>query len=224
MNIVPQDLSTILRSLGRAFVCRADGWTPELGVALELEHLGDTEGDVTIAHNAEVAGLTLPELTGPAFHEADFTGENPVVEMPLYLTSPALRATVSPSGLASGGLSARVPPIEHTLVIFPEGLILERDAQKKPHRYPLDYTAGNWTLNGVALTAAQLALLDMSVWFWRGFFNRPSRVFKGGPGDERKEIDTVSFQVEHHADMPEGHHLWTLGDPADAGIDIEGGS
>lgn len=216
-NFELKTLAEVLRSYGRGVVFRAERWDPETGDPLALVHLGDTEGDIVFNPQAEVTGLTLPELTGPAIHEADSTGENPTLELPLFLADPALYPIVSPNGSAHGGRSNRVAAAEHTLAIFPEALFGES-------REALVCTNGAWTLGGVALTSAQLALLDAALWLWRGFFSRPPRSFKGGAGDARKNIETVTFQVMHHDSMPEGHKLYTTGDPADSGIDLEGGS
>lgn len=225
------DLAAVVRSWGRGVVFHAvDGsgapvrWSPGDGPLL-LAHLGDTEGDINIATNAETAGLTTPELTGPAVHEFDYTGENPVVEIPLYLTDPDLLALCSPSGSGQAGRSRRSAPAEHTLVIFPEPLFLITDPSTGiVTSGTLDLTSGVWSLNGTQLDAAQLALLDASFWLWRGVFNRPPRRFLGGAGDARKNIETVSFQGMHHPDMPEGMHLYTTGDPVGLGIDVEFGS
>lgn len=215
MNLL--DLNEVLRTYGRGVVFRGVRWDPGEGSPIVLAHLGDTEGDIAFTPNSEVAGFTLPELTGPAMHEGTYTGENPTLELPLFLADPALLPTVSPKGSAHAGRSARTAVAEHVLVIFPEALFGESRAQ-------LTVTAGAWTLGGVPLTAAQLALLDTALWLWRGFFNRPPRRWLGGPGDASKNIESVSFQVMHHPGMPEGHKLYTVGDPHDYAIDLEGGS
>lgn len=216
-NFTLQDLADILRSFGRGVVFRSARWDPELGNPLALTHLGDTEGDIVFNPNAEVVGLTLPEVTGPAMHEGDYTGENPSLELPIFLADPALLPTLSPKGSAHAGRSSRSQVAEHTLAIFPESLFGE-------NREALLCTAGAWTLGGVALTPAQLAILDNALWLWRGYFNRPSRRWLGGPGDARKNIEPVVFNVMHHSAMPEGHKLFTIGDPTDSSIDLEGGS
>jgi hypothetical protein len=218
------DLSQVIRSWGRGVVFRAPKWSPGDG-PLSLTHLGDTEGDINIATNGETAGLTVPELTGPAVHEFDYTGENPVIEIPLYLTDPTLLALVSPSGSAQAGRSRRSAPVEHTLAIFPEPLFLVTDPTTGiVTSGTLELSGGSWTLDSVALDAAQLTFLDMSFWLWRAVFTRPPRKFHGGAGDARKNIETVSAQGMHHPDMPEGMHLYTMGDPTALGIDIEFGS
>jgi hypothetical protein len=224
MDLNLLNLNNVVRSWGRGVVFRGPIWTPGLGDPLVLTHLGDTEGDIAVQTNAQVEGLTTPELTGAAMHEADYVGENPTVEIPLYLADPTLRALVSPAGSRSGGRSRRSAVAEHTLAIFPEQLFLAPNVAGEMQAYQLEFTAGEWLINGEAIDAAQEQLLGFSVWLWRGFFSRPPITFKGGAGDERKTIETVTFQVMHHPDMPEGHHLYTIGDPAAADIDVEGGS
>jgi hypothetical protein len=217
------DLSTIIRSWGRGVIFRAPRWSPGDG-PLAMTHLGDTEGDIKIATNAEMASLTLPELTGPAPHEVDYTGEAPTIEIPMFLTDPTHRALVSPSGSANAGRSRRSAPAEHTLAIFPEEVFLKPDGTGIVQAYTLGLSGGAWTVNGVAATAAQLVLLGQVFWAWRVIFSRPPITFHGGAGDARKQIETVTAMLAHHPDMPEGHHLYTIGDPLDASIDIETGS
>lgn len=216
------DLTTIRRRMGRGVVMYANRW--DRNGALALTHLGDTEGDIAIATNPEVAALTTPELTGPAAHEADYTGENPMVEIPLYLADPTLLAIVSPTGANSAGATRRRAVQEYTLVILPEALFLVNNESGAPERKQLAFTGGVWTLDGQPLSAEQEELLGLSMWFWRGYFNRPPRSFRGGAGDAGKAIETVSFQAMHNGAMPEGHMLYTIGDPAEAEINLEGES
>lgn len=199
-------------------------WDPEQGDEINLVHLGDTEGDITITPNAEVVGLTLPEITGPAMHTADFTGENPTIEIPLYLADPALLTVISPSASPHGGNSMRQPAREVTLVVLPEGLFLKENADGTKSRATLSFDGGTWEIDGDPLSARQEELLAMAHWFWRCVFNRPPRRFRGGPGNDSKNIETVTAMALHHEAMPEGHALFTVGDPAEASIDIEGGS
>lgn len=220
MDLNQQNLNQVKRSLGKGIVFYADRWDPTQPLA--LAHLGDTEGDISFSPNAEVATLQLPEVSGPAPHEADYTGEAPTLEMPIYLADPALMAVISPSGAGSAGRTLRRAAKEYTLAVFPEALFIDGDFE----RATLAYAAGDWTLGGEALSAAQEELLATSLWLWRVVFNRPPRRFLGGAGDARKQIETVSALVMHHPELPEGHHLYTLGDPALATppIDIEGAS
>lgn len=216
------DVSALIASYGRGVVFYAPKWVPADG-PLAMTQLGVTEGDITITPNGATAGLTLPELTGPAVHEMDYLGENPVVEIPLYLADPALIAIVSPSGSAHVGRSRRGPVKEYTLAIFPEALFLTDDAEGIVHEQTVAFDGtGVWKFNNVVLDAERQRLLDASVWLWRVVFNRPTRRFRGGAGDDKKNIETVSTQSMHHPDLPEGHHILTTGDPFDSGIDLNG--
>lgn len=216
------DLSALLRSFGRGIIMYADKWD---GVTpLNLTHLADTEGDIVVNTNGETAALTLPELTGPAAHEMDFTGENPVIEVPIFLADPALHAIISPMGSSSGGRSRRGRMKEYTFAIFPEELFVGEDENNLPVRRALEFGGGVWNIDGQPLTAAEEELLGNAFWLWRGVFSRPSRRFRGGAGDEKKNIETVTISGLYHPDMPDGHRLYTTGDPADAGINLEGAS
>lgn len=217
------DVADQLRSFGRGVVFYADKW--DRVTPLALAHLGDTEGDIVINTNGETATLTLPELTGPAAHETDFLGENPTIEVPLYLADPALSAIVSPQGTVSGGRSRRGRVKEYTFVIFPEALFVGDDpVTNLPVRRVLNFGAGVWTIDGDPLTADEQALLDNAFWLWRGSFSRPSRRFRGGAGDEKKNIETVTIQGMYHADMPDGARLYHIGDPAEIDVNLEGES
>lgn len=221
-NLNLASVAALVASYGRGVVFYADKWDPAVG-ALAMTQLGVTEGDIAVNPNGATAGLTIPELTGPAVHEMDYLGENPVVEVPLYLADPALIAVVSPSGSAHAGRSRRGPVKEYTLAIFPEALFLQADAQGIVSDKTVAFDAGGaWTFNSVPLDATRQQWLDASFWLWRCVFNRPTRRFRGGAGDEKKNIETVSTQTMHHPDLPEGHHLYTTGDPFASGIDLNG--
>lgn len=214
-------VANLIASYGRGVVFRSDKWVPNDG-PLSLTQLGVTEGDIAVNPNAATAKLTFPELTGPAAHEMDYLGEDPTIEIPLYLADPTLIAVVSPSGSAHAGRSRRGPVAEHTLVVIPEGIFLEAtDGIVGDFDVAFD-DAGVWTFNGVALNTERQRLLDASFWLWRCVFNRPPRRFRGGAGDDRKNIETVSVVAMHHPDLPEGHHIYTTGDPFAQSIDLNG--
>lgn len=221
-NLTLAAVAGLITTYGRGIVFRSSKWIPNDG-ALALTQLGITEGDISVNPNAATAKLTIPELTGPAAHETDYLGEDPTGEIPLYLADPSLIAVVSPSGSAHAGRSRRGPVAEHTLLVLPEALFLEAGAGGIVDDFDVSWDeSGNWTFNGDALTAERQRLLDASMWLWRVVFNRPPRRFRGGAGDDKKNIETVSFVTMHHPDMPEGHHLYTTGDPFAQGIDLNG--
>lgn len=226
-------LENIIRSIGRGVVLYAPRWSPGDGRALiqsgagdayALKHLGDTEGDITLALNEDVQALTLPEITGPAEHEADYMGENPVLSIPLFLADPTLRGIVSPISSPHGGGERRRPATKYTLAVLPEALVLEAGAGGRNSVKELTCPGGAWELDGVPLDAARSTMLAQSVWLWRGYFKRPEQSFKGGAGNAKKSIEKCTFQVMHHPDLPDGQHLYTAGDPFLAGVDLNGGS
>lgn len=216
------DLTQVVRSWGRGVIFRAPKWDPTGPIG--MAHLGDTEGDMNVQTNAETATLTLPELTGPAGHDMDYVGENPVIEVPLYVTDPAMHALISPSGSAHAGRERRGVVVEHTLAIFPENIWVDPTTGRVDRTKLLSFTGGAWTFDGSPLTSDKAELLDSAFWLWRAVFNRPPRRFRGGAGDDKKNIETVSIQGLHHPDMIDGHHLYTTGDPFLSGINLEGTS
>ena len=232
MDYTLLDLETVLRSYGRGVVFYAhDGVPPAVGdpeawdgtTELQLAHLGDTEGDIVFTPNNTQATLTLPEISGGAVHDAVDLGEAPTLELPLFLADPDLLPIVAPRGISSAGHIRVCDVAERTLVVFPDELF--QVAGEGCTYDTLSYTlATGWQLGGVALTAAQETLLEMALWLWRGYFVRPNSTFKGGHGDEGKNIEPVTFTLMMHPTMPDGHRLYTRGDPAAAGILLEGAS
>ncbi len=209
------DLTAQIRSIGRASVFYASGAFAGSGTDLAMTHLGDTEGEISVEANPEYSGLTLPELTGPAEHEKYVTGMAPTVSIPIYAADPALRAILSPTGSGSGGYQRRRAVTEYTLVLFPEQVFIEADAQ-----VTLGYTtAGDWTVGGDAASAAQLALLDLAIFFWRGHFEPAMPVYRHEDGG--KVVQEVAFNTMHNSAMPDGHHLFTIGRPDQATPAIE---
>lgn len=213
-NYTLLDLTASVRDIGRASVFYSAGAFAGSGNDLSLTHLGDTEGEISIEPNEEYSELTLPELTGPAAHQKYVVGGAPQVTMPIYAADAAIRAILSPTGSASGGYARRRAVTEYTLVLFPEDVFIESDAQ-----VTLGYTtSGGWTVGGDAATTAQLALLDLSIFFWRGHFERAMPMYKHEDGG--KVVQEVNFHAMVNNAMPDGHRLFTVGRPDQSSIEI----
>jgi hypothetical protein len=214
------NLTEHLRTIGRASVFYAPKWDGTTSLPAALTHLGDTEGDISLALNEEYSDLRLPELTGPAVHKRYLKGLDPVLSIPLYLADPSLRDILSPIGTGSAGRQRQRKPTEYTLWIVPEELFIDADGEQ----VAVDYTtAGGWTVDGVAATEEQEDFIAQSIWFWRGHFEFAPIAFRDA--DAGKAVDTVQFQVMH-SDLdldliPNGELLFTRGDPADVLIDID---
>jgi len=203
------DLTAQIRAIGRGSVFYAPGafqFAPG-GTNLTLTHLGDTEGEITIAANEEYSDLTLPELTGPAIHDRYVTGESPQVTIPIFAADADLRAILSPVGSASGGYWRQRKVTEYTLVIFPEQLFIENNQQVS-----VSYDkVGGWKIGADAATPEQLNLLDLSIWFWRGHFTRALPMYRHEDGG--KVVQQVTFQAMFNSSMPDGDRLYTVGRP-----------
>lgn len=215
LSATPLDLTTVIRELGRGIVFYEVGAFAGTGTDLTLIHLGDTEGEIKVEMNVGYQSLKTPELTGEIEHVKYFQGMAPKVTIPLFSAGAALDAIVSPVGLLSGGRDRRVLVTEYTLVIFPEELFIEADAA-----VALGYTTGaGWTVGGDAATAAQLLLLDKSIFFWRGHFEPLEPIFKHE--DAGKLVQEVVFTPMHNGDMQQGNYIFTKGQPNDQSPAIE---
>jgi hypothetical protein len=213
------DMATVTKSFGRGIVLRAPEWDFASDLVAALTHPAITEGNIVFTPNGELAKLTMPEFSGPAAHEIDYTGEAPVLTVPMFLTDPANAAMFSPTGTESAGRSRRSAPLTHTIVLMPEGVFLrDPDPDRIVTAGVLTYAGGAWLLDGSPIGAAREDLMAASIWIWKAVCNRPPRTFFGGAG-ARKQIHEVTFETMHHPDAPEGHHIYTIGDPTLSGID-----
>ncbi len=213
------DLEATIRHIGRGVVFYQAGAFAGSGNDLTLVFLGDTEGDITVEENAEYSELTTPELTGPVARSKYLEGIAPVVTIPLLGADPALSLIVNPTGVASGsqggGYERHQAVTEYTLVIFPEELFIESNAPAA-----VEYTtAADWKVGGDTATAAQLALLDKSIFFWRGHFE--SLLPRYIHADGGKLITEVVFHAMHNNAMQQGHYIYTIGRPDQAATPIE---
>lgn len=228
MDFTLLNLESVLRALQRGTVWYHTDLSGNPAVwdytsAIRLVQLGDTEGDIVFTPGNTVATLTLPEISGDAVHDAVDTGENPTLEIPLFLADPDLLPVVSPRGSASAGHARVCNVAERTIVLFPEMLFNKTGTSCEYGT--LSYTfAGGFELDGVELDSEHESLLAHSLWLWRGYFTRPNSTFRGGHGDQGKNIESVTFNCMMHASLPDGHRLYTRGDPSVAGINLEGAS
>jgi hypothetical protein len=215
------DLDTSVFSVGKGAVFYADAWDFNSNLHTSLNFLGFTEGQIEIEFNETFNTLTLPEYTGDAPHKHYVQGEAPVATIPLYTADPSLRAILSPTGGASGGRRRQQPVKEYTLVVVPEELFLDLNDPTSQIDLPLTPDGSGWLLGGQALTTAQEDRLDQAVWLWRGAFTKPPLRYQHEDGG--KLVDEVTFTVMYQVAAPNGHRLYTIGDPYAAGIDVLSG-
>ena len=213
------NLEATIRHIGRAAVFYEAGAYAGSGTDLALTYLGDTEGEITVEENAEFAELTTPELTGPIARDKYLEGIKPVITLPLLAGDPLLDIVVNPTGAASGsqggGFERHQAVTEYTLVIIPEEVFIESNAPAA-----LGYTTvADWTVGGDMATAAQLALLDKAIFFWRGHFEALTPRYNHADGG--KLITEVIFHAMHNNAMQQGHYIYTKGRPDQALVPIE---
>ena len=80
-------------------------------------------------------------------------------------------------------------------------------------------TSGGWTVGGDAATAAQDALIDKAIFFWRGHFEAitPRYIHEDGG----KLVTEVTYHAMHNNAMQQGHYIYTKGAPELAATAIE---
>ncbi len=212
------DLTATIRHIGRGAVFYEAGAYAGSGTDLVLTYLGDTEGEITVEENAAFSGLTTPELTGPVMRTKYLDGIDPVITIPLLAADPALDIIVRPkpdaSGVGGGGHDRHQAVTEYTLVIFPEEVFIEDNAQAV-----VQYdTILDWKVGGDVATSAQQALLDKSIFFWRGHFEAITPRYNQADGG--KLITEVVFHAMHNNAMQQGHYIYTKGRPDQASTPI----
>jgi hypothetical protein len=221
------DVPTNERYIGRASIFWAPVWDGETDLFADLEHLGDTEGDVVFDPQASFVYLTTPELRGQAKLLGYEEGSDPVLDVPFYRGSPAMLAILSATASKHGGHTRRVPVDQHTLLVVPEELFWNAST-KEYNGVDLIYNgAGDFQLDfgegAAAFTAAQSRFFGLAHWIWGGHWISPTRTF--AHTDAGKAVQTTRFQGMVNENLPNGHQLWTVGNPFTEGeIEVAGGS
>jgi hypothetical protein len=207
------NLTAALQAIGNAHVYVGSFFAANL-----VTQLGQKEGQIQVQHDMVFNQLTAPEITGPMVHDETLDGENLVLTVPLVVPADgSLWADTSPTGASGGGYSFPQVPTDTSAVIIPDkevggGL-----------RY--DSVTPEWVRlagNGVAAANGTDATPKNALWLWRVRISRGAAVFDRANGG--KMIVPVTIQAKYQAEstsgnaMPEGHHLYTWGDPVAAGV------
>ncbi len=197
----PFTLSAALQAMGVAEVFIGDPLTAVGGMI----SLGATEGTIGVDVPQTMNRLTAPELTGDVTHQATTTLGDVSVKVPLILGSMAVLPQISPTGSASGGFSIPQKVAETAVLIIPRNQV--GGGLAYPTGGPWARTAGN----GVAAATGAGAAPSNAVWLWRAtpsFSSLPFAYANGG-----KVIVEVTFTAMFDGTKPEGHKVYTIGDP-----------
>ena len=213
--LTPFTLAEALKAIGTAEVFIGD---PLLvpGATGALESLGATEGNIEFNPAFEYNPLTAPELTGGVAHQSSVTLGNVTITVPVILGDPDLYARVNPTGSASGGFTSPQKVKETGVLLIPRaelggGLVYTTTGTPEWTR-----TAGNGVDAATGVDAAPSA----AVWFWRAYVSHgplPYAYANGG-----KVITTVTITAMFDGSKPEGHKVYTIGDPYEAKNEITG--
>lgn len=215
MTINRPSLSEAVRALGRALVYAGDAFT-----AGGLTAIGQTEGEVTAEEQESYNDLVLPELTGNAVHERDVYHDGALVTVPLIIgpkpdgsdAGTTVYDTIASVGDgAGGGYSSPQPVVTTNLLLIPESEV-DADSGLATEDTDADTVHDAWV--GGANNAP-----DHAIWIWRAVPQTKSIAFRRGEGG--KVIVEVPFFGMFDDDRPEGHKIWTRGDPLAVNIDVE---
>ncbi len=199
MALVPFSLSAALKAIGNAEVFIGDPFTA--GAMLSL---GAVEGEIGVDISISENRLTAPELTGDIPHAVQTMIGDATVTVPVIVGDPTLWAKIHPTGGQSGGWSGQQTITPTSVLVLPRSELgggLSRDATAWTR------TAGNGVLGATGATAAPVN----AVWLWKAYptFSRlPYRFADGG-----KVLVDVTFHAMFDAARPEGHKVYTIGDP-----------
>lgn len=208
-SLAPFSLTDALQAIGVAEVFVGDPLVTPTD-ADGMKSLGATEGNITVSLPQEQNRLTAPELTGGVTHQATTTLGEVLARVPVIMGDPTLYQRISPtSGQASGGYSRPQKVREMGVLIIPRqevggGLAWDTAA----------VGANKWARvagNGVAAATGADAAPKFAVWFWRAtvsFADLPYAYANGG-----KVIVEVTFHAMFDGSKPEGHKVYTIGDP-----------
>lgn len=200
MAVTPFTLTQALQAMGVAEVLIGDPTT-----AGGLTSLGAVEGTTEFTAGQDVNPLTAPELTGGVAHQSTAVLGDVTIKVNVVMGDNTLYAKITPWGSKSGGFSVPQNVLTTAVVLMPRSEL----------GGSLAFAAGTWTRtagNGVAAASGAAAAPKNTVWLWRAypsFGNLPFQYANGG-----KVLVEVTFHAMFDATKPEGHKVYTIGDPA----------
>ncbi len=201
MAITPFSLAEALRSIGNAEVYIGNPL-----IADGMDSLGATEGTATFSAPNEMNMLTAPEMTGGTPHSATVTPGAVTIRVPVIMGDPALLAKIAPWGTASAGWSTPQSVTETSALLIPRaevgGGLAYNAAQTRWER-----TAGN----NVAAANGVDAAPKHAIWLWRAYLSFGDLPFAYANGG--KVITEVTITAMFSGSKPEGHKIYTIGDP-----------
>jgi hypothetical protein len=207
MSLAPLALTAALQNIGNAKLAIGDPFTAS-GMAI----LGAKEGEIKVDLTAEYSDLTAKELTGPAVHQRTVMGVGARVTIPIIMGDTALYAKISPTGTSGGGWSNPQAIVPTSILVIPDSEIAGGIANATGLAAGWVVTTGNGYTGGSGAGYAPVH----AFWGWRAVPELSGWGYTYENGG--KIIREVVFQLLFDASRPEGHKLWTIGDPTAQGI------
>ena len=204
--ITPFTLAAALQAIGVAEVFLGDPLAVP-GTPTALVSLGATEGNINFTPGFEYNPLTAPELTGGVAHQSSTTLGVVSIVAPVIVGDAALFARITPFQAKSGGFSFPQKVQETGCLLIPRSELgggLVYDTGMTPQ----------WTRNaggGVAAAVGPSAAPVNSVWLWRCYVSHGEVPFSYSNGG--KIITSVTITAMFDGTKPEGHKVYTIGDP-----------
>lgn len=188
-------LTAALQNIGQAQLAIGDPFTSG-GMAM----LGLTEGELTADISHREYDITAEDYTAGIPHQVSTNVDSAVITIPLIVTNKALLVKVSATGEASGGYSSPQPVQETSALLIPEKEV-----------------GAGLSYNPAATTPAwSPAAPNMAVWFWRCYLTHGAIPYRVGTNT----IVEVRVRAMLYAPNPEGHKVFTIGDPIAEGITV----
>jgi hypothetical protein len=199
MSITIPALTAALAAIGNAHVYVGDAITAQGGMSA----LGKKNGPATVSVEETYSDLTA-EQTGPTVHARKLMGVQISVTVPLIVDG-TVWAKISPTGTKGGGWSTPQTPTPTTVWIAPDDEV--GGGLAYPSAGPWARTAGN----GVGAASGAGAAPVNSFWIWRAVPSMGDVAYSYDDGG--RMVVPVTFTSMFDASKPEGHKVYTIGDP-----------
>jgi hypothetical protein len=202
-GLTPFSLSAAIASIGVAEVYIGDPITAINGML----SLGGVEGTIDVSPGYNTNPLTAPELTGDVAHQMVTTLGNVTVKIPLIIADMSVIPKISPTGTTGGGFSIPQKAQETAVLIVPRNQVGGNLVNTTGLTAGWTRTAGNGIVGASGAPAAPIN----AIWFWRATPTYASLPFQYANGG--KIIIEVTFTAMFDGTKPEGHKVFTIGDP-----------
>lgn len=211
MSISQYTLAAALKTVGNAEAFIGDPFT-----ASAMVSIGAIEGRIRFSAPKNLNLLTAPELTGDTPHQAQSTPGAATITVPLISDGDiaALLAKISPTGQGGEGTSQPQDVFTTSLLII----------ARKEVAGGLSNAGTVWTrvAKGSIPGGSGVGFEPKSaIWFWRAManFDELPYVYENG-GKQVVDVTFTAMWYNGAQTIPEGHKIYTVGDPRRTGVAI----